>query len=116
MSCKSWTKITLSDLLHPFSLCKPAYSEHASNFVRFYKSRLTCVLLTAICVAIKIDIKHSALILSEKAKIINKADSQSHVMHTEVIEQLSDLPAVNNTRIVMIKTNVLQQCITYSAR
>jgi hypothetical protein len=67
-------------------LCKAAYSEHASNCVRFHKNKLPCILLIAICIAIKTNVKHSALLVSEELKIINKAIAQSHVMHTEVIQ------------------------------
>jgi hypothetical protein len=56
--------------------------------VRLCKSKLTHVLLIAVCIAIKIDIKHSALPISKKLEIIKKVDAQSNVMHAKVTEQL----------------------------
>jgi hypothetical protein len=49
-------------------LCKPTYNEHASDFVRLCKSKLTCVLLVVVCIATKINIirVYSALSVSEK--------------------------------------------------
>jgi hypothetical protein len=68
-------------------------------------------LLIAVCIATKIDIKHSALPVSEKLEIIKKVYAQSHVMHAKVAEQLSiPVSVVNN--IMVIKKNIHQQCVT----
>jgi hypothetical protein len=65
------------------------------------KSELACILLVAVCIATKVDIKHNALSVSEKLEFIHNVDAHSHMMYTEDPEQLSVPMSLVN--IVLIK-------------
>jgi hypothetical protein len=59
------------------------------NFVKLHESNVSCVLLIAVCISTKTNIKHKMLSLSEKLEMIKKVDAQPHVTCTKVAEQLS---------------------------